>query len=84
MNSNSNRDFIEHLRSTCRYNAVFMIAWSALTIMEIYYGYALMSAVCGAFTYRHATKAWSAFKLADLISTGNGIEVYKEDEEENE
>lgn len=78
-----NKNIIEVLRGQCRYHASFMVVWCMLTCVSVYYGYAILSAIGGAFTWRHGNKCYGAYRTACLLSDSTVIKVSDDESEIN-
>lgn len=76
--------FVEVLRSQCRYHATFAVVWLAFTLLDIYYGYAWMSAIGGFFVHRHIGKTWGAYQTAVILSGSRTIEIGDDNDKGNE
>lgn len=78
-----NKNIIEVLRGQCRYHANFMVVWFLFTCVSVYFGYAILSAIGGAFTWRHGNKCYGAYKTACLLSDSTVIKVNGDESEIN-
>lgn len=73
---------IEVLRSQCRYHVNFTLAWTAFTIVTVYYGYSALSAFGGMMMWRHGSKAYGAYKTATILCDKTVVKVNVADESE--